>query len=138
MSEKAENTKRRIIEAAFDITLNEGFDAATFTRLSKQAVISRSGINTHFKRKEDLALELVSKYVEIIKQPLKFESADAFYQSWTEAFDNDSRFKKAILTAGPIIPKLDGVKGLFDSIQGDEQEVKSCVYKCVGYAVIHA
>ncbi|MEZ8858165.1 TetR/AcrR family transcriptional regulator [Vibrio atlanticus] len=130
MSEKAENTKRRIIEAAFDITLNEGFDAATFTRLSKQAVISRSGINTHFKRKEDLALELVSKYVEIIKQPLKFESP--------EAFDNNPKFKKAILTAGPIIPKLDGVKGLFDSIKGDEQEVKSCVYKCVGYAVIHA
>lgn len=135
---KAELTRQRIIDAAFKITLSEGFEAATFTRISQVAKLSRSGINTHYARKSDIAKVLVPLYVSIIQKPLDNSSTEAFYKSWVDAFENNPTFKAAVVTAGPIIPKLTGVKGLFDLIQGDPEQIQMCVYACVGYSVINA
>ncbi|MGF1908151.1 TetR/AcrR family transcriptional regulator [Vibrio kasasachensis] len=136
-TDKAEKTINKIIETTMNITLNEGFDKATFAYIAKLAGISKSGINAHFDRKSDIAAALAPLYAEIIKRPLKFDSPEEFYCSWVEAFNNDSTFKAAILTAESIIPQLDGVKGLFDAINGDPDEVQRCVYMCVGYSVIN-
>lgn len=138
ISEKSARTKQKIIDTAFKITINEGFDKATLVHIAKMAGISSSGINAHFARKSDIAAELAPIYSEIIKRPLSFDSPEEFYQSWVFAFDNDNEFRAAILTAGPIIPKLNAVKGLFDLIVGDDEDVKRCVYMCVGYAAINS
>ncbi|MGF1754813.1 TetR/AcrR family transcriptional regulator [Vibrio makurazakiensis] len=135
---KAILTRQKIIDTAFNITMNEGFDKATFVHIAKTAGISSSGINAHFDRKSDIAAVLAPMYAQIIKKPLRFGSPDEFFKSWVSAFDNNAEFKRAVLTAGPIIPKLDGVKGLFDAIDGNPEDVQKCVYMCMGYAVIHS
>ena len=135
---KAMMTKQKIIDTAFDITIKNGFDTATFTYIAKMAGISKSGINAHFDRKSDIAAELAPIYESIIKEPLRFSSPEEFYESWIHAFESNDKFRSAVLTAGPIIPKLDGVKGLFDTIKGNEEEIQKCVYMCIGYSVIHS
>lgn len=136
-AEKAAITRQKIIDIAFEITMKEGFEKATFVHIARSAGISSSGINAHFARKSDIAEELVPIYSKIIKRPLRFDSPESFYQSWVIAFNTDKVFRSAIQTAGPIIPKLHGVKGLFDSISGKKDEVERCIYMCVGYAVVN-
>ena len=131
-------TRARIIEVAFEISMNEGFEKATLARISKLVGITRSGVNAHFKKKSEIAAELAPIYADIIRKPLCFDSPIEFWRSWVDAFDNNETFRKAILTAGGAIPKLDGINGLFDAIQGDPEEVKMCAYQCIGYTVIHS
>lgn len=137
LTKKGEATYAKIVEAAFDITMDSGFERATFVNIAKKAGMSPSGINTHFKRKEDIAAELAPIYAKIIKEPLNYSSTEEFYLSWVKAFDNNYQFRCAVLTAGDIIPKLTGVKGLFDSIKGKKEDIERCIYMCVGYSVIN-
>ncbi|NOH98110.1 TetR/AcrR family transcriptional regulator [Vibrio sp. 99-70-13A1] len=58
ISEKGTITKQKIVDAAFEITMAGGFDSATFSEIANKAGVSRSGINSHFKRKSDIAEEL--------------------------------------------------------------------------------
>ena len=51
--EVAKQTRKRIIESAIKIVTLEGSKHLTFSNIAKKAEISRSGINCHFKRKED-------------------------------------------------------------------------------------
>ncbi|UPW18682.1 MULTISPECIES: TetR/AcrR family transcriptional regulator [Agarivorans] len=138
MSIKSERTRAKIIDAALKITMSEGFDKATFVHIAETAGISKSGINAHFKRKSDIAAQLAPIYIQMIKEPLNFDSTTDFYNSWVDSFNTNAQFKAAILSVGPIIPKLDGVKGLFDTINGHPEDVKRCVYMCVGFSVINS
>lgn len=135
---EAEKTRQRIIDTAFNMAMDTGFDKASLRGIGAAANITKSGIAAHFKNKADLAKALAPLYAEAIKKPLVFDSPDAFYESWIHAIKTDRTFVKAILTAGPVIPKLNGVKGLFDAIYGDKDDVEKCVYMCIGYAAIHA
>ncbi|MDO6686057.1 MULTISPECIES: TetR/AcrR family transcriptional regulator [unclassified Agarivorans] len=138
MNEKSERTKAKIIDAALRITMSEGFDKATFVHIAETAGISKSGINAHFKRKSDIAAKLAPIYIQMIKGPLNFNSTAAFYDSWVNSFNTNAQFRAAILSVGPIIPKLDGVKGLFDAINGQPEDVRRCVYMCIGFSVLNS
>jgi AcrR family transcriptional regulator len=128
-------TRQKIIDAAFDIALNEGFDKATFAYIAKKAGVSKSGINAHFDRKADIAKELEPLFAKIINEHLNYESTAAFSKTWQKAIDSEPNFVAAIIAFGPIMPTEKGIKGLQSKIQGQEQEVLDCIYHCIGYAV---
>lgn len=136
--EKSAMTRKKIIDAAFEITMAGGFELATFTEIARVAGVSRSGINAHYKRKTDIAAELAPIYRRIINSALVFDSCETFYESWVKAFNENAQFRAAITTAGPIISSADGLRGLFNLIQGEREEIERCVYMAVGYSVINA
>ncbi|MHA2940408.1 TetR/AcrR family transcriptional regulator [Vibrio sp. RC27] len=136
-SAEAELTRQKIVEAAFDLTMHEGFEALTFTKLSIKSGVSRSGINRHFPKKKDLLVVLEPKLTEVLMSHMNFDSPESFYSAWTDSLTNKARFRSAVLAAGPIIPTERGIKNLRRLIQGNEKEVMDCIYMCIGYAVVN-
>ncbi|PMJ99537.1 TetR/AcrR family transcriptional regulator [Vibrio sp. 10N.261.55.A7] len=134
---EAELTKQKIIDAAFKITLEQGFNQLTFSNLSDHCGVSRSGINRHFPKKADLIQVLKLKLNRVLMKHLDFTSTDAFYHSWVNGLSNNKEFKSAILAAAPIIPTREGVSNLKHLIQGAEEEVLKCIYVCIGYAIVN-
>jgi len=130
-------TRQKIIDASFDIAMNEGFDNLTFSAIAKKVGIARSGINAHFKLKADLINELKPLFSEVIEHPLIFTSPDAFFTSWIYAIHNDQEFIKAIRHSGAITTTKMGYAGLFSKISGEPKEVERCIYLSLGYAVVH-
>ncbi|MEZ9891896.1 TetR/AcrR family transcriptional regulator [Vibrio lentus] len=128
-------TRQKIIDAAFDIALNEGFDKATFAYIAKKAGVSKSGINAHFDRKADIAKELEPLFAKIINEHLNYESTATFSKTWQKAIDSKPIFVAAIIAFGPIMPTKKGIKELQSKIQGEEKEVLDCIYHSIGYAV---
>lgn len=133
----AELTREKILASALTITLTEGFEAITFTKLSSHCGVSRSGINGHFPRKEDIKKALEPLISERLVAQMDFSSPDNFYRSWVEGLEQNSEFRAAVLAAGPIIPTEQGVAGLMKLIQGEPDEVMQCIYTCIGYALVH-
>ncbi|MDB1126216.1 TetR/AcrR family transcriptional regulator [Vibrio algarum] len=134
---KAELTKQKIIESAFALTLNEGFEALTFTKLSNHCGVSRSGINRHFPKKNDIVKVLEPKLEKLLKAQMDFSSPSAFYKSWVDGLASNSEFRSALLAAGPIIPTDKGIRNLKRLIKGSEAEVIKTIYMCIGYAVVN-
>lgn len=130
-------TKQKIIDSAFEITLEQGFSRLTFSNLSDHCGVSRSGINTHFPKKADLLKVLKLKISQILMKQLNFTTTDAFFLSWVDGLSNNVEFKAAILAAGPIITTHEGVGRLKRLIQGSEEDVIKCIYICIGYAVVN-
>lgn len=135
--EVARQTRQRIIESAIKIITLEGGEHLTFSNIAKKANISRSGINCHFKRKEDLMDEIRPILSERVEQALDFSSPDNFFLSWRNAVDNDRMFRNLISKLGYVIDGKTGAAGLIGKIQGDEEEVIKTTYMAIGYAVIH-
>ncbi|CAK1696727.1 HTH tetR-type domain-containing protein [Vibrio crassostreae] len=136
-SAKATITRQKIIDAAFETTLEDGFDKATLVQIAQRAGISSSGINAHFERKVDIARELIPMLSAIINDRLNFDSPTTFYSSWVQAIDNGGDFIAAIVACGPVIPKEKGVAALRRKIKGDPDDVADCIYRCLGYAVVN-
>ena len=135
--EVAKQTRQRIISSAIQIVTLEGSQNLTFSNLAKKAGISRSGINCHFKRKEDLMDEIRPVLAERVEQALDFSSPDNFFQSWRNAVDNDRMFRNLITKIDYIIDGKTGTASLIRKIQGDKDEVLRTTYMAIGYAVIH-
>ncbi|MGF1760882.1 TetR/AcrR family transcriptional regulator [Photobacterium sagamiensis] len=134
---EAAKTRQKIIEVAFDIIMNEGFENFTFSKVTKRVGITRSGINAHFKLKSDLLAELTPLFSAIISKPLIFSSPELFFTSWVYAINNNNEFIKAIVNAEPVIPKSSGLNRLLSKIKGDSKEVECCIYMSIGYAVMN-
>ncbi|MFS1936414.1 TetR/AcrR family transcriptional regulator, partial [Vibrio splendidus] len=129
-------TRQKIIDAAFDIALSEGFDKANpFAYIAKKAGVFQSGINAHFDRKADIAKELEPMFAKIINEHLSHESTAAFSKTWHTAINSEPNFVATIIAFGPIMPTEKGIKGPQSKIQGEEQEVLDCIHHCIGYAV---
>ncbi len=133
----AKQTRKRIIESAIKIVTLEGSKHLTFSNIAKKADISRSGINCHFKRKEDLMDEIRPVLAERVEQALDFSSPDNFFQSWRNAVDNDRMFRNLIANLEYVIDGKTGTASLIEKIQGDKEEVIKTTYMAIGYAVIH-
>ncbi|WP_411993561.1 TetR family transcriptional regulator [Agarivorans sp. DSG3-1] len=127
-------TRQKIIDAAYHITIDKGFEHVTLGVLAKAVGITRSGINCHFKKKEDLVNVLEPIFSKMLTAPLDFSSTDAFYDSWKTALRCDHEFKAAVKACGPIIPPRKGIDGLINKLHGPRQEVEDSVLKCIGYA----
>ena len=134
----AKQTRQNIIDAAIKIITLEGAEMLTFSHIAKKANISRSGINCHFKRKEDLLAVVEPVLAERVSQALDFSSPESFYQSFKTAVDEDRMFRNVIKNSGKVFEKEKGPKELLEIINGDPEEVKKAVYMAIGYAVVHA
>ena len=62
---KASNTRLRIMEIAEDAILAKGFDATSIEEIVAAAEISKGGFFYHFKDKNELALALIERYIEL-------------------------------------------------------------------------
>jgi hypothetical protein len=134
----ARETRKRIIKTALDIVINQGSENLTFSILAKQADISRSGINSHFKLKSDLMAEIRPQIISGIESRLNFSSPEEFYMSWTKAIDTDVEFCRLIIAAGSFINEKDGFDSLIKVISSSNIEItKMYIYQSVGYAVIN-
>ncbi len=133
----AQETRRRIIRTAFKMILDEGFESLTFTNIAKCAKISRSGINAHFKKKEDLIHEIEPLMVNLIVTRLDFTSASNFWSSWVDQVDNAKDFQNVILCSIEFSYNKTGFNNLINAIQGDKEECTKVAYQAVGYAQIH-
>ena len=127
-------TRQKIIDAAFKISIEKSFEFVTLGELAKVVGITRSGVNCHFKKKEDLIKVLEPIFAKMLITPLDFSSTDAFYKSWTQTLDSDPNFKAAVKACGPIIPSRKGIDGLINKIEAPKIEAEECVFKCIGYA----
>lgn len=133
----AQETRRRIISTAFKMILNDGFESLTFTNIAKSAEISRSGINAHFKKKEDLIHEVEPLMVNLIVTRLDFTSAKNFWDSWVDQVDNAKDFQHVILCSIEFSFSKTGFENLINAIDGDPEECTKIAYQAVGYAQIH-
>ena len=137
-AQEAALTRQKIIDTALLITLEQGFDKVTLGNIAKAIPMSRSGINTHFAKKDDIARELEPILTKILYQTLDFNSCEAFYHSWVKALHNSSEFRSSISVLGPIIPPDKGFTGLMALIQGeDKQMIEATIYRAIGYAVVN-
>lgn len=59
MTNKAEETKTRILAAAMAVLDRNGVRALTLDHVAQEAKISKGGLTHHFKSKQDLALGLI-------------------------------------------------------------------------------
>lgn len=133
----AAQTKQRIIDAALNIVLNHGIEALTFTNIANKAHVGRSNINSHFKKKHDLILELRPLLSNVILKPLRFSSVDDFYLSWQQAIKTNREFCRAISVAEIFFDNEQGVVGLKKLFKAGEPNVENTIYMAIGYALVN-
>ena len=57
------NRKEYILEKAFDVFMNKGYDSASITVLQKELGMSRGAMYRYFRSKDELFLEVIDRYV---------------------------------------------------------------------------
>ena len=57
------NTKEKILEVAFVLFLNKGYDSVSISNIKKEANVGSGTIYNYFKSKEDLYDEVLNKYL---------------------------------------------------------------------------
>ncbi len=84
--EDTEKTINTITEAVVDQMLNLGYDKMSYTTLSEQTGISRTGISHHFPRKTDFTDAIDDKLFTMLTGYLVLDQGvDQFKQSWLSA-----------------------------------------------------
>lgn len=90
--EDTEITIQKIMDAVVDQLLRLGYDKMSYTTLSQQTGVSRTGISHHFPKKTDFTAALDGRIFKMFIEHLEFEKGlDAFSQSWIKALE-DSEF----------------------------------------------
>jgi hypothetical protein len=74
---KGERTRQRIMDLAEDSVMHKGFAATSIEELVEAAGITKSGFFYHFRDKDDLAKQLVARFIERDSELL--EGAPASY-----------------------------------------------------------
>jgi AcrR family transcriptional regulator len=94
--EDTEITIQKIMDAVVDQLLRLGYDKMSYTTLSQQTGVSRTGISHHFPKKTDFSAALDGRIFKMFVEHVDFENdLEAFSKSWIAALDNDEF--KAIL-----------------------------------------
>ncbi|CAM3746294.1 hypothetical protein VA7868_03359 [Vibrio aerogenes CECT 7868] len=84
--EETEITIQTILDVVVDQILNLGYDKMSYTTLSEQTGISRTGISHHFPRKIDFVAALDSKIYQLLISYLDLDSGiQSFRESWIKA-----------------------------------------------------
>ncbi|MGF1691986.1 TetR/AcrR family transcriptional regulator [Photobacterium kagoshimensis] len=88
--EDTEITIQTIMDAVVDQLLTLGYDKMSYTTLSKQTGISRTGISHHFPKKSDFANAMDGRIFKLFIEKLELDSdLDAFIASWVAALDDE-------------------------------------------------
>ncbi|WP_038173106.1 MULTISPECIES: TetR/AcrR family transcriptional regulator [Vibrio] len=88
--EDTEITIQKIMDAVVDQLLRLGYDKMSYTTLSQQTGISRTGISHHFPKKTDFTAALDERIFKMFVEHVDFEQdVEAFSASWVAALDNE-------------------------------------------------
>ncbi len=86
--EDTEVTIQTIMEAVVEQLLTLGYDKMSYTTLSHQTGVSRTGISHHFPKKTDFVLSLDGRIFSLFITYLDFEHGlDAFDKSWLDSLE---------------------------------------------------
>ncbi|XEV15176.1 TetR/AcrR family transcriptional regulator [Vibrio alginolyticus] len=87
--EDTEITIQKIMDAVIDQLLRLGYDKMSYTTLSQQTGISRTGISHHFPKKTDFTAALDRRIFKMFIEHLEFDKGlNAFSQSWIKALED--------------------------------------------------
>ncbi len=88
--EDTEITIQKIMDAVVDQLLRLGYDKMSYTTLSQQTGVSRTGISHHFPKKTDFTAALDARMFKLFVEHLEFDKGlDAFSESWMKALEDD-------------------------------------------------
>ncbi|MBR9788332.1 MAG: TetR/AcrR family transcriptional regulator [Vibrionaceae bacterium] len=87
--EDTEVTIQKIMDAVVDQLLRLGYDKMSYTTLSQQTGVSRTGISHHFPKKTDFTAALDARIFKMLVEHLKFDRGlDTFSDSWITALED--------------------------------------------------
>ncbi len=87
--EDTEITIQKIMDAVVDQLLRLGYDKMSYTTLSQQTGVSRTGISHHFPKKTDFTAALDGRIFKMFVDHLEFEKGlNDFSDSWVQALEN--------------------------------------------------
>lgn len=87
--EDTEITIQKIMDAVVDQLLRLGYDKMSYTTLSQQTGVSRTGISHHFPKKTDFTAALDARIFKKFVEHLEFDKGiDAFSESWMKALED--------------------------------------------------
>ena len=87
--EDTEITVQKIMDAVVDQLLKLGYDKMSYTTLSQQTGVSRTGISHHFPKKTDFTAALDARIFKMFVDHLSFDKGlDAFSASWITALED--------------------------------------------------
>ncbi|WP_068718503.1 TetR family transcriptional regulator [Vibrio tritonius] len=87
--EDTEVTIQKIMDAVVDQLIRLGYDKMSYTTLSQQTGISRTGISHHFPKKTDFASALDNRIFKMMVTHLEFnQGIEVFSESWSSALKN--------------------------------------------------
>jgi len=134
---EAKLTRQRIVDASLKILIQEGVAEMSFAKIAKKAKISRSGINAHFKRKENIYEELRPILKEMILAPLDLSSPDEFLKSWIKNLDENPQYRQMLINTDRVMGGERAASNLLSIIEGRREEVRDAVYYALGYALVN-
>ncbi len=73
--ERAEETRRRILEAALEAFAGQGYQATGVAEICQRAGVTKGAFFYHFPTKQDLFLALLNEWLTQLDQFLQFESS---------------------------------------------------------------
>ena len=87
--EETEITIQKIMDAVVDQLLRLGYDKMSYTTLSQQTGVSRTGISHHFPKKTDFTVALDGLIFKMFVEYLSLDgSLQDFSDSWNRALDS--------------------------------------------------
>lgn len=86
--EDTEITIQRIMDAVIEQLLKLGYDKMSYTTLSQQTGISRTGISHHFPKKTDFVTALDGRIFKMFLEHVELKKdLNAFSNSWIQAIE---------------------------------------------------
>ena len=87
--EDTEITIQAIMDAVADQIIRLGYDKMSYTTLSQQTGVSRTGISHHFPKKTDFIAALDGRIFKIFIDNLELDKGkQSFVDSWVKALEN--------------------------------------------------
>lgn len=133
---RSEITRQKIIDSAFELLIESDDTKLTFTNIAKRAGIGRSGINVHFKRKQDLLNVLYPYALDIVLSSLDFSSPDAFFRSWKAILASNLHVQNIVKKSELFVTSKEALTLLMAKIPGDRNEAEAIILVAIGYSNI--
>ncbi|GLR76092.1 MULTISPECIES: TetR/AcrR family transcriptional regulator [Aliivibrio] len=88
--EDTEITIQKIMDAVIDQLLRLGYDKMSYTTLSQQTGVSRTGISHHFPKKTDFTAALDGRIFRLFAERLEMQGdKQAFIDSWIASLEDE-------------------------------------------------
>lgn len=66
--EEAEQTRKRLLEASYELIKEEGYDRLTQAEIAERAGMTRGAVNWHFRGKEEIYLAVLSDILDKLEE----------------------------------------------------------------------